>query len=92
MKKPIGEDPVVKRRSKKGQHRKLNDRDRKRICQVQIIRDQGIVNFTECRILMLADLAGSLSDKNDCLVLHSDGFAFRNAAQQNPASIPEIWK
>ena len=83
MKKPIGEDPVDKRKFNKGQPRKLDDRDRRRIIrQVQILRDQGIVNFTVRRIKMLAGLAGRVSDESVRLVLHSDGFAFRKAAKK----------
>ena len=72
-----------KRTFNRGRPRKLDERDRRRIVrQVQILRDQGVVNFTVRRIKMLAGLAGKVSDESVRLVLHADGLAFRNAAKK----------
>ena len=83
MKKPIGEKVVDKRTLNRGRPRKLDERDRRRIIrQVQILRDQGNVNFTVKRVKLMAGLAGKVSDESVRLVLHSDGLAFRNAAKK----------
>ena len=93
MKKPIEDKVFDKRKMNRGRPKKLDERDRRRIIrQVQILRDQGIVNFTVRRVKLLAGLAGKVSDETVRLVLHSDGLAFRNAAKKGVLKKEDLQK
>ena len=84
MKKNIEDHNYDKRKMNKGRPKKLSDRDRRNIIrQLHVLREQGEVNFTVKRVKMMAGLAvTAISDETVRLVLHSDGFGFRNAAKK----------
>ena len=83
MKRSIGDKVLDKRALNKGRPKKISERDRRKIIrQVQVLRDQGQVNFTVKRVKMLAGLSTKVSDETVRLVMHSDSLGFRNAAKK----------